>query len=133
MVLSCSWDSCACVMGQGVGFNTSECVYATLNATMSFVCGLGADSFAEPDMSVYDTPGVGDGDGDDEEVSAVDCKEVEIVRYIILGVGISAAVFLVIGCFLYCFVFKPKLGRIHFKAQVNDTRFDRVIEGNHAL
>jgi hypothetical protein len=135
MIVSCSWDSCACVMGQGAGFNMSECVYSMLNASMSFVCGLGADSFVEPDMSIYENGGA---EEDEDEDEPVECDEFEPAGFILLGAGISAAVLLVVCCFLYCFVLKPKMvGMVHFRAQVMNptptTEFDRDVEGMHKL
>eukprot|EP00483_Globobulimina_turgida_P002710 UN02715 len=117
MIISCSWDSCACVMDQGEHHhNISECVTNTLNASMTFVCGLGADSFVSPDMSVYDNVVKEESEIDFEECDSCNANR---IGYVFIGIGLAAILFSVIGCCWHIAVVKPKLGalKLHLQAE----------------
>eukprot|EP00483_Globobulimina_turgida_P007048 UN07062 len=110
-------------MGQGAGYNTSACVGSMLNASMSFVCGLGADSFVAPDMSIYETI-------IEKEVviEYEECDDCDAAGNIVLGIGIASTVFVIIGCFLYCFVIKPKLGVVELSQVIDHDRVPVFID-----
>jgi hypothetical protein len=119
MIISCSWDTCSCVMGKGEAHkntSTPQCVESILNASMSFMCGLDADSVLVPDMSIYQVVEVNNNNvaADSSECDKMN-SGVNVVG-VFVGVAIASAIFIILACLWYSFVIKPKLGMAQFQA-----------------
>eukprot|EP01083_Nonionella_stella_P085443 236947_1 len=111
IIVNCGWDSCSCVMGKAHNITQAQneniidlCITNVLNASMNFVCGLDANRFVVPDMTIYRK---------DEDVELVynECKDCNVVGNIILGIVIGCVVVSIMFGVVCVLIIKPKLNQ----------------------